>query len=260
MFQSHLSTGRISENGSYFIRSQSHLSTGRISDNGSYFIRCLSFTWAQTGYQTTEVISYDVSVSPKYRQDIRKRKLFHTMSQSHLSTGRISDNEVISHDASVWSKYRQDIRQRKLSHTMFQSHLSTDRISENGSYFIRCLSLTWVHTGNGRTKVISCDVSVSPEYRQDIRQQKLSNTMFQSHLSTDRISENGSYFIWCLSASWLQAGCQTTEVISYDVSVSPEYRQDVRQRKLFHMMSQSHLSTGRMSDNGSYFIRCLSLT
>jgi uncharacterized protein YifE (UPF0438 family) len=201
MFQSHLSTGRISENGSYFIRSQSHLSTGRISDNGSYFIRCLSFTWAQTGYQTTEVISYDVSVSPKYRQDIRKRKLFHTMSQSHLSTGRISDNEVISHDASVWSKYRQDIRQRKLSHTMFQSHLSTDRISENGSYFI-----------------------------------------------------------WCLSASWVQAGCQTTEVISYDVSVSPEYRQDVRQRKLFHKMSQSHLSTYRISDNGNYFIRCLILT
>jgi uncharacterized protein YifE (UPF0438 family) len=200
---------------------QSHLSTGRISENGSYFIRCLSLTWVQAGYQTTEVISYDVSVSPEHRQDIR---------------------------------------QRKLSHTMFQSHLSTDRISENGSYFIRCLSLTWVQAGYQTAEAISYDVSVWSKYRQDIRQRKLSHTMFLSHLSTDRISENGSYFIWCLSASWVQAGCQTTEVISYDVSVSPEYRQDVRQRKLFHTMSQSHLSTYRISDNGNYFIRCLSLT
>jgi uncharacterized protein YifE (UPF0438 family) len=157
--------------------SQSHLSTDRISDNGNYCIRYLSLTWVQTGYQTTEVISYDVSVSPEYRQDIRQRKLFHTMSQSHLST---------------------------------------DRISENGSYFIRWLSLTWVQTGNETTKVISCDVSVAPKYRQDIRKRQLFHTMSQFYLSTDRISDNGSYFIRCLSL--------------------PEYRQDIRQRKLFQTM------------------------
>jgi uncharacterized protein YifE (UPF0438 family) len=122
----------------------------------------------------------------------------------------------------------------------------------------RCLSFTWAQTGYQTTEVISYDVSVSPKYRQDIRQRKLFHTMSQSHLSTDRISDNGSYFIRCFSFTWAQTGYQTTEVISYDVSVSLKYRQDIRKRKLFHTMSQSHLSTGRISDNGSYFIRCLS--
>jgi uncharacterized protein YifE (UPF0438 family) len=175
MFQSHLSRQDVRQRKLFHTMSQSHLSTDRISDNGNYCIRYLSLTWVQTGYQTTEVISYDVSVSPEYRQDTRQRKLFHTMSQSHLST---------------------------------------DRISENGSYFIRCLSLTWVQTGNETTKVISCDVSVAPKYRQDIRKRQLFHTMSQSHLCTDRISDNGSYFIRCLSLTWVQTGYQTTEAIS----------------------------------------------
>ena len=60
--------------------------------NGIDLIRCRSLTRVETGYQTTEIISYDVSVSPMHRQDIRQRQLFHTMSQSYLSTDRISDN------------------------------------------------------------------------------------------------------------------------------------------------------------------------
>jgi hypothetical protein len=150
--------------------SQSHLRTDRISDSGSYFIRCLSFTWAQTGYQTTEVISYDVS---NFRCLISCMYLGETETSYEITSV-------------VWYPACTQVR---LRHHM----------KDNGSYFIRCLSLTWEQTGYQRTEVISYDVSVSPKHRQDVRQRKLFHTMSQSHLSTDRISDNGSYFIRCFS-------------------------------------------------------------